>query len=96
MGSPLRPSTNPPPPQLSGQKNLFFVGKKQKTDFDIFFNNFCTKRAIFLGKYFKKSVKDCEFSVSQLNAIHQYTNINIWICRLKQKIYNFSLATKKN
>ena len=46
-----------------------------------------TNRDIFLGKYFKKPVKDCEFSERQL--IHIYANINIWICRLKQNIFNF-------
>ena len=36
------------------KKVFFFRLKKPETDFD----NFFTKRAIFLGKYFKKPVKD--------------------------------------
>ena len=70
VDSPLRPLG---PPRLSGQFFFFFVFflKKSEPDFDNFFlQYFWTKRAVFLGKYFNKSVKDCEFSVRQLNTIH--------------------------
>ena len=58
-------------------------------------NNFWTEIAIFLGIYFKKPDKDCEFADRQHNAlIHEYTNISIWIFHLKQNIFNFSTAKK--
>ena len=71
-------------------KRTFFFFKKPETGFDnfLFFHNFGTKRAIFLGKYFKNSVKDCEFPSDILN-------INIWVCRLKQNIFNFAKNYQK-
>ena len=71
-----------PPPRLGRQKNFFSfffcVLKQPETDFDIFFlHNFWIERAIFLGEYFKKRVKDCEFSDRQLYT--QYTNTLILI-----------------
>ena len=35
------------------------------------------------------------FVVRQLNTIRKYTNINISTCRLKQNIFNYSMATNK-
>ena len=66
MDSPLRPLA--PIPRLSGQKNFFSRLKIAGNGFWQFFflHNFWTKRAIILGKYFKKPVKDCEFSDRQL------------------------------
>ena len=49
--------------ELKGQKNFFSRLKLVETDFDIFFSQqFFTKRAKFLGKYFKKPVNDYKFS----------------------------------
>ena len=69
MGS--RKKTFSPPPSDSGQKNYL----KKILCLEIAGNGLCnfflstiiwTKRAIFLGKYFKKPVNDCEFSDRQL------------------------------
>ena len=57
---PLRPLA--PLPRLSGHRNGF----KKKI-----LHNFWTKRAIFLGKYFKKPVKYCEFDDRQHNTLIQ-------------------------
>ena len=54
-------------------KKTFFVLKEPEKDLDknkFSVHNFLTKRSIFLGKYFKKSVKDCKFSVRQLKTMH--------------------------
>ena len=65
-GSAIKTFT-PPPSSLMAIRTFilfyFLVINKPETDFD----NFCTKRAIFLRKYFKKPVKDCEFANQQHN-----------------------------
>ena len=49
---------------------IYFSLKSRKRILTIFPSpQFWTKKAIFLSKYFKKSVKDCEFSVRQLKTI---------------------------
>ena len=45
------------------------AGPLRPFDNFIFHHNFWIKRAIFLGKYFKKSIKDCEFTDRQHNTL---------------------------
>ena len=75
----------------SRKKSYFFSGHSGLVDKRTFFSdfdNFWTKRGIFLGKYFKKPIKVCEFSHRQLihNTLIHLNNINIWICRHKHNI----------
>ena len=73
-------------------KGYIFSGQSTKA-FRIltFFSptSFGLKEPYFLGKYFNKPVKYCEFANRQHNKLI-YTNINIWmICRLKQYKFDF-------
>ena len=51
--------------------------------------------AIFLGKYFKKSVNTVSLLEQTARIKGVYTNITISTCRLKQNIFNYSTAKKK-
>ena len=52
--------------QGSHKKSIFFSEQSTKAGNGFFPRNFWTKRVIFLGKYLKKPVKDCEFFDGQL------------------------------